>query len=464
MPLSEDNNWVRARSSIVWILAILVSFGAVWWIEKETGKELIAKSQESAAAGTAAGAAPPAAAAASAARTSLPASTDIPAIPAPRALTDQERQWAKTAWAFFERNTDATTGLPGSVENYAGATMWDIGSYLLALLSARELELLDAAAFDARMARALDSLGRIPLYGDALPNKSYDIRSLGMTDYANKPTPSGIGWSAIDLGRLLVPLNVIAWHHPRHTEAARKVIARWNTSQLARGGQLFGMNVDDKGAAQALQEGRLGYEQYAARTLALMGLDVDVAADPFAYLQVVDVEGVRVPADQRDPQRFGAQNFVLSEPWMLQGLEFGWTRHSREIAWRVYRAQEERFRKSGTLTAVTEDHVDQAPFFLYNSVYSGGQRWAAVTEKGESMPQLRTLSTKAAFAWHALLRTPYTAQLVEAVAPLQDPARGWMAGRYEADNRPNRSFTTNTNAVVLESLAYIQRGPALRYR
>src|SRR3954464_4867050 len=90
--VDDDSNWVKARSSLVWIAAILVAFGSVWWIERESGKELIARQQ----AGTAQ--AGPAASA-------LPASADLPAtLPAPRALTAQELQWARTAWTYFERN------------------------------------------------------------------------------------------------------------------------------------------------------------------------------------------------------------------------------------------------------------------------------------------------------------------------------------------------------------------------
>jgi hypothetical protein len=447
----DDNNWVKARSSLVWIAAIVLAFGAVWWIERESGRELIARQR-----GDSAQAAPAAVA--------LPASTDLPAsVPAPRALTGQEKQWARTAWTYFEKNTDPATGLASSVEGFPSTSLWDSASSLLALLAARDLDVIDQKAFDTRMARALDSLGKLPLYGDALPNKSYDTRTLAMTDYRNQPAPNGIGWSAIDIGRLLVPLNVVAWHHPQHTEAARKAIARWNTARLARDGQLWGLSVDG-GKAEPVQEGRLGYEQYAARTLGLMGLDVDAAADPLAHLQLVDIEGIAVPADRREPATHGAQNQVVSEPWILQGLEFGWTRPSREIAWRVYRAQEERFKKTGIPTAATEDHVDQAPYFVYNSLYNGGKRWVAVGEKGEDLPQLRTLSTKAAFGWHALLRTPYTAKLVDTVSALNDPARGWFGGQYETTGQPNRSVNANTNAVVLESLAYLARGPLLQYR
>jgi hypothetical protein len=449
-----ESNLVKARSSIVWLLAIACAFGAVWWIERQTGQELIAKQAPTA----------PSGAKASAAADPLQPSTGIPAEPAPRALTEQEKQWARIAWTYFENNTDPETGLVHSVEGFPSATLWDTSSYLLALIAARDLDLIEKRSFDIRMAKALVSLERMPLQDGKLPNKTYDTASLAMTDYANKPAPAGIGWSAIDIGRLLVPLNVIAWHHTVHTEAARRVIARWDTSQLARDGELFGLQAAAGAEKRSTQEGRLGYEQYAARTFALMGLDVDVAGDWRKHLRLVDVEGVQVCADDRDPQQFGAQNFVVSEPYVLAGLEFGWTRAARECAWRAYRAQEARFRKTGVLTAVSEDHVDQAPFFVYNSLWTAGKPWATVTEKGEDATALRSLSTKAAFGWHALLRTEYTGQLVAKVSPLNDPAKGFYAGLYEEGARPNKALTANTNAVVLESLAYIARGRSLNYR
>jgi hypothetical protein len=437
-----DSNLVKARSSIVWLLAIACAFGAVWWIEKESGKELIA------------GASGPA----------LPASADLPAVPSPRPLTPEEQQWARTAWTYFEQNVDAQTGLVHSVAGFPSATMWDTASYLLALVAAHDLGLVEKRSFDIRLAKALVSLERMPLYGGKLPNKSYSAVTLEMTDYENKPSAGGIGWSAIDIGRLLVPLNVIAWRHPVHTPAVRRLLARFETSELVRDGQLLGMQAGGAGAAQPVQEGRLGYEQYAARGFSLIGLDAEAAADWRNHLQLVKVEGVPVCADDRDPQRFGAQNTVVSEPYILWGLEFGWTSAARECAWRVYRAQEARFRKTGVPTAVSEDHVDQAPYFVYNTVWSGGRPWATVTETGADAAALRSLSVKAAFGWHALLRNEYTTQLITKVAGLNEPDKGWYAGLYEAGGKPNKALAANTNAVVLESLAYIAQGPLLRYR
>jgi hypothetical protein len=435
-----DSNLAKARSSIVWILAILVAFGAVWWIETTSGKA-IADAQQG---------------------PRLDTSPDLPSLPAPRALTADETAWARTAWAYFVRNTDPATGLTGSVEGFPSGSLWDIGSSLMALVSAHELGMVPRAEFDERLARALASIAKLPLYANALPNKAYDIRQLQMTDYDNKPTPSGIGWSAIDLGRLLVPLNIVAWRYPAHTPAARAAIARWDTSRLARGGQLQGMTVQAGQAPQLVQEGRTGYEQYAARTLALMGLDVETALDVRPFLRLAEVDGVKLCADSRDPKAFGAPTFVTSDPYILMGLETGFTRSTAECAWRLYRAQEERFRRTGIPTAVAEDNVDRAPWFVYNSAWSGGRDWVAVTEKGDEAPGLRTLSVKAAFGWHALYRNEHTSRLVAAVSALQEPGRGWYAGQYEDTKQPNKSLTANTNAVVLESLAYIARGRLLQ--
>lgn len=438
--MSLKDNLVKARSYLVFILSLTVAFSAVAWIEFRSGWAI------------------------SPATTNLPASPNrVKARPA-RELTEREQTWARTAWTYFQKNVDASTGLPGSVENYPSATMWDVGSYLLAVISARQLDLIDTAEFDQRIGKALTSLGALPLFDKQLPNKAYNTQTLRMTDYTNKVSERGVGWSVIDLGRLLVPLNVLVWQYPQHTEAARKVIGRWDTTHLSRDGEMMGARVDKAGKTELVQEGRLGYEQYAAKTFSLMGQDVTASYNYTRQTAYVDVYGVRIAHDRRIPAVFGAQNFVISEPYVLDGLEFGWDSASRELAWRVYSAQQRRHERTGKLTAVTEDHLDQKPYFIYNTVFSDGKTWNAITEDGEDASAFRSLSTKAAFGWYALYDTPYTRKLIDAVADLNDPKRGWFAGRYEGSGKPNQSVNCNTNAVILESLAYIRKGALVRYR
>jgi hypothetical protein len=194
-----------------------------------------------------------------------------------------------------------------------------------------------------------------------------------------------------------------------------------------------------------------------------MGLDVTASSNYTRQMAHVDVYGIKVAHDRRIPRLFGAQNYVISEPYVLDGLEFGWDSASRELAWRVFSAQQRRFERTGVLTAVTEDHIDQKPYFVYNTVFSDGKVWNTTTESGDDASAFRSLSVKAAFGWHALFGNDYTTKLVEAVAPLHDPQRGWYGGRYEASGKTNLSVNANTNAVVLQSLAFIERGPFVRY-
>lgn len=446
-------NLLRARSNIIFILALAVGFALIMWIERASVPPAAAKT----AGGTAA-------ASNSVNAQTVTFSADIPASPEPRPLDKREIEWARTAWKYFENNIDPRTGLVHSVDNYAAATMWDTASYLLALISMSRLDLLPQKEFDALMGKALQSLGSMPLYDAALPNKSYSTADLGMVDYAAKPTPNGIGWSAIDIGRLLVPLTIVAWNYPAHTEAARRVVSRWSLQRLTRDGVLVGVHVGDDGKQALLQEGRLGYEQYAAKAAQLLGVDAAEAFDYRAQLAYAEIGGIQIPHDRRDARVMGAHNYVLSEPYVLDGLEFGWDRISREFAWRVYRAQEERFRTTRLLTAVTEDHVDQAPYFVYNTVFSNGKPWSTITEKGEDVSRLRSLSVKAAFGWYALYRTDYTEKLIDAVSAQSDPERGWYAGIYEETGAANKAITANTNAVVLESLAFIATGKLMTYR
>jgi Protein of unknown function (DUF3131) len=438
--MTFKDNLIKARSYIVFILGLVVAFSAVIWIEFKSGYGMAPSGPI------------------------LTASVDRAAVRTARPLNERELEWAKVAWKYFERNMDNATGLPGSVENYPSATMWDIGSYLLAVISAQQLKLIDDAEFDRRIDTALVSLSKLELFDKQLPNKAYNINTLKMTDYTNKPSARGVGWSVIDVGRVLVPLNVLVWHYPQHTTAARKVIGSWNVANLSKHGELQGARVDKAGKTELVQEGRLGYEQYASKTFSLMGVDVTSSGNYTRQMAHVDVYGIKVAHDRRIPRLFGAQNFVISEPYVLDGLEFGWDSASRELAWRVYAAQQRRFERTGVLTAVTEDHIDQKPYFVYNTVFSDGKVWNAITEEGHDASAHRTLSVKAAFGWYALFGDAYSTKLVEAVSKLHDVERGWYGGQYEANGKPNKAITANTNAVVLESLAYIERGPFVRYQ
>lgn len=381
-----------------------------------------------------------------------------PARPALRELSADEHEWAAIAWRYFENNTQEASGLVNSVDGFPSMTLWDTASYLNGLVAAERLEIIDGATFDARLSQALESLAALPLYKGALPNKSYNAGTLVMTDYTGKPSEDGLGWSAIDTARLLTTLVVIERFYPDHAAAARAVHARWRLDELVQDGLMQGVPTGMEGT---FQEGRIGYEEYSAKAMLLLDLDVLRALEVEDTLRLATVEGVLVPYDGRDSERFGAHICSTSEPYMLDGLEFGMDARSSGLAWAVLRAQEERHKATGILTAVSEGHVPGAPYFVYACVFGEGEAWPVLTPRGERVDDKRFLSTKAAFAWSSLVANPYTDQLQAAVVELNDPERGWFSGRFEIDDAVNSALTANTNGIILEALHFRAFGPLL---
>ncbi|MDF9391391.1 MULTISPECIES: DUF3131 domain-containing protein [Methylococcus] len=371
------------------------------------------------------------------------------------ALSEEESRWARAAWRYFQRNYQEETGLVNAADGRSVTTLWDTGSHLLATIAAYRLGVIDRSEFDQRLGRALNTLARIPLFQGELPNRFYLTETLGMADAEGLPSDQGVGWSAVDIARVLVPLNVIVWNYPAHAAEASAVVRRWRLDRLVREGVLTGAVVDAQGQVEYSQEGRGAYETYAVKALALMGRAAPAAGVSYGYAKV---QGVLVPVDPRPPEQSSPRNYTVGEPYVLEGLEFGWDRGGREEAWRVFRAQENRFKATGMLTAASSGPVDEAPYFVYNTVYAGARPWQTLTTDGREVSDLRFLSAGDAVGWHVLYDADYGRQLAEKAAGLFDPERGWYGGWYEAKDRPNRAMSANTNAMVLEAMHFRQFG------
>ncbi len=381
-------------------------------------------------------------------------------------LNAQDLARAKLAWQYFEKNTQVDTGLVNSVNNFPSTTIWDQASYLLGMISAERLGIIDIAAFDERMGKVLTTLADLPLFDGKLPNKVYDTRSLEMTNYANQPTELGVGWSALDVARMSVPLNILVFDYPQHSKKAGEILSSWNFAAMLDQGQMFGARISEEtGTPELVQEGRLGYEEYGARALSLLGVDAMSASRSDDYLRFETVGGQEIAVDSRSYSEFDAHNYVVSEPYILTAIEFGFDRDARELANRLYLAQEARYHETGTFTAVSEDNINQAPYFIYNTVFANGVAWNALADDGTSHPDKRTVSTKTVFGWDVIFGTEYTGELVQYIlAARSQDGSGWNSGIYESDGRVNDVATANTNGIILEALQYKANGPLVTSR
>ncbi|HJY81404.1 MAG TPA: DUF3131 domain-containing protein [Candidatus Binatia bacterium] len=391
------------------------------------------------------------------------------------ALTAEELHMAKVAWKYFENNYQPDTGLVNAVNNYPSTTMWDTASYLGALVAAYELCVIDKNIFTTRLTAILNTLNSLDFFRNELPNKVYNTKTAAQVNYANEP--GEVGYSATDLGRLLIWLKIIQERYPEYAEAVDRFVLRWNFCHvLDRFGTMYGAALDDKKNVRYLQEGRLGYEEYAAKGFQLWGFNTTRASKPEPY-EVIPIFGVDVPYDARDPRKLGAHNYVVCESYILDALELNWDRaqdrgtddlhHSdtvtADFASRVYTAQERRYQQQRILTARTEHQLDGAPYFVYDTIYTDGYPWNTITEKGEPVPQFAAVAFKAAFGLWAIWQTPYTDLLFSTIANLYDPEKGYYEGLFENGTGVINTFTANNNGVLLEALLYKVQGKLLRF-
>jgi hypothetical protein len=390
------------------------------------------------------------------------------------ALTEREFAMAQTAWSYFVRSFQPETGLVNAVGSFPSTTMWDTASYVSGLVAAYELCVIDKREFDTRATQLISTLRNLDLFRGEAPNKVYNAATGEKVNYANEV--GEVGMSALDIGRLLVWLEILKDRHPHLANSVDNVPMRWNFCNLVNDdGRMFGSFVRGDGSTRYVQEGRLGYEEYAAKGFALWGFDVARAMSP-EPLSYTTVYGVKVPYDGRDPRIFKNQNYVLTEGYILDGIEMGWdlptdrtndgTTASHgwraEFANRIYLAQQRRYEQTGIITARSEHQVEGRPYFVYDSIFADGYDWNTLDPTGEYQPDRAAVSAKAAVGLWALWETDYTDLLFETVADLSVPDRGFYEGLYENGNGFIPLQTANNNGIILASLLYKSQGPILQ--
>jgi hypothetical protein len=387
--------------------------------------------------------------------------------PAPaRRITDEEQlrilmSSAKTAWNYVRRNASGSSGLVRSLDTWQYVTIWDIASALAAYHSARGLGFIEEADYRQRVDRALRTLETMPLYESVTFNKLYASQGGRMVDRNQAVSARGHGWSAVDLGRFLIWMKILAANDSVAAPAVERIVGRLDFKRMVKDGYLVGANTDLKyNNHYEYQEGRLGYEQYAAEGYRAWGAVADKALDFAANAKPIDVMGQKILADTR------GDDLLTSEPFVMMGLELGWTSAAwEELARNVLAAQEARFKRTGTMTMLSEDAVPIKPaHFYYYLLHSNGKQFVVRAPGGQqSASYPRWVSTKAAFGWHALLPSDYTWSAVRAVLPSGASGRGWSAGVFERSRRATPGYNLNTAALVLEAAYFAHRGcPLIR--
>lgn len=389
-------------------------------------------------------------------------------------LNEREIRAAKVAWGYFEQFTREETGLANSVGGYPSTTLWDTASYISGLVAAYELCLIEKPDFDRRALQLLTTFAEIELFRKELPNKVYNTKTGEQVNYANKA--GEIGFSALDIGRFLVWMRILRNRYGYLANTIDNMLLRWDFSNaLNEDGVMYGALVHKKTKETVYaQEGRLGYEEYAAKGFALWGFKPYFSHRAEPYL-TTNIFGVRLPYDGRDPRVFHSQNYVVTESYLLDGLELDWDLphddittdqfHTdgwrAEFADRIYQVQHNRFEREGFMTARSEHNVKGPPYFTYDTIFSDGYPWNTVTPRGDYAPEHAAIATKAAFGLWSLWDSYYTDILYDAVIELYNPDRGFYEGLYELGNGHIEIQTANNNGILLASLLHKVQGKIL---
>ncbi|MFY7998920.1 MAG: DUF3131 domain-containing protein, partial [Candidatus Kapaibacteriota bacterium] len=378
-------------------------------------------------------------------------------------LTEEEQTWAKTAWKYFENNYNPQSGLVNIKDGYQLVTMESVADYIIALMSARELDVISKHEFDSRLSLVFGFLNTMQLAFGEAPNINYNAVSMRPTDYGNNNAT--IGWAVNHIGRLLVVLRLLRNRFPQYGEYADRVVLRWSFCNLVdKKGNLYSA-VNVNGKPEKYLDAKHGWKEYTARGFKAWGFPMDSSSklDPIETIRIYDVD---IYFDGRDERANGGNNAVTTMPFVYMALEFGWENISYlaidnryyDQMQAVYEVQKRRHEREDIFTARAQHEVNVAPYTVHDAIFSNGYKWTTISSNGVYYPFLSAVSTKAAFGMWAVWKSTYTDLLILITNLLFDPARGWYEGRKEKTGDAVRTLTCSTNAAVLEALHFKKTG------
>ncbi len=364
---------------------------------------------------------------------------------------------AEIAWRYFSAPGMASRGLVSAATwpegdgygRYDILTMWDMGSLILAHVSARAMGLIKEDEFDRRIKTVMEFLRRSEFRWGRLTLPNFRT---GVQD--NRSVQPG--FDATDTGRLLSALHVL----DRATNGAYRVrqqVARWDLAGTVADGRLHDIKSSSRFESRCFN-----YIHYVTRAFKLWGIEAATGFD--------------MPLEPNDEvarlaflKHVAAIGPIATEPNATEAIELGHSTRSRILADELYAAQKERYAETGRLTCVSESPTDKKPYFTYqgyNIDSYAGPRWpvdAYVADErwktADFADANRMVSTKAAYLWLGERGDDYAVKLRDFVlekAPSKE--RGFQSGIYESTQRAVRIMDVNTNAAVLAAAAYVHMG------
>ncbi|AZN97298.1 DUF3131 domain-containing protein [Mesorhizobium sp. M9A.F.Ca.ET.002.03.1.2] len=364
---------------------------------------------------------------------------------------------AELAWRYFDWGSKNFNGMvpatswieSGKQAGYPFATMWDVGTQILATLSAQRLGIIDQPSFETIIMRIVAFLkeSNFRYAGGKLPHTERPLGSQG---------GQREGFDSADTGRLLVALKIL----DQHTAGAFPIfdlVSGWSFKPVLKGGKMH--MVSKNGRVSSLHAN--SYAGYAGRGYSLWGESIKPVFDAEDPSRSMDA----AIASLAEIQRRGR---IATEPHVTEKIELGGSQHGRLMADILYAAQIKRYRETDTLTCASECAMAGPPYFTYQGYQltdHGGQfvvdtlKTSSQARADKMADKLRLVSTKGAYLWYAARPGDYSEKLIALVREqAKMPGMGFSAGISERTGKSIEVTDINTNGIILESIAYILGG------
>jgi len=358
----------------------------------------------------------------------------------------RDRQIAQKAWQYFSHNVDSNTGLAYDTHDYPYSTMWGIGSYISALVSSQKLGIISTDVFNRKLELLINSLIRMPLYNQEVPNRQYKVDTLSLIDMENNVSDIGSGWSAIGIGRLLIWLKIVENWYPNYKGDIERFVNRLDLERVLKNSELNG-TFHDGFSETVFSEGRFGYEQYAAMGYKVWGYTVDNALnyDTIIFKRLYEID---VPIDSRS----GAH--LVSDPFLLAAMEFSlidedFSRYTQKI----YQVQKQHSLAIKRPVAQTEINLHQTPWFAYFSIFDNEKPWQVIAFDGNNYPAYSGFSTHGLFMFNAVFSDEHSKAMMTEISTLASDNYGYYSGKAY-DGSVIRALSSHSNGVILQSLLF----------
>lgn len=358
---------------------------------------------------------------------------------------------ARTAWAFFEHNTDPRTGLcSATYDSSAGGqgrllnvTMWDVGSQINGLVAALQLGLVPKERFDRNIDQILHQIQGRKSQGRLLPQGWLRVE---------RNRVGNRNFDGSDAGRLLSSLENLR----RNTDLddrLKALVGSWDLEDIVIDGEVHSVTAGELHSVY-----RSHSAHYAARAFRKWGISARSPYEVFGNQSTYD--------DQMALLEVASWIGPLgAEPLLLEAMELGMSPESTHLANVLFAAQLEDHDENGRLIAVSEGPLDHEPWFTYQGLQldAAERTWALDTvgrEQKYRTPEFwrdnLMISSKAAYLWAAYRPHDYSDKLVAFVRNNCRTRHGFASGTFNNSGRVTSTYTDlNTNGVILQAIAYM---------